>query len=303
MKKTIISALLILPLAGVTTLAGCKKSGEDPPAPLPPPVKVTAITLDKPSATLAAGATLQLAVQSVAPADATDKTYTWGTLHPVVATVSTGGLVTINATAADGATASITATANDGSGITATCTVSVEGAMINGVVWARTNVTAFRTFAATSAESGLYYQWGRNTAWPSTGAVTGWNTEAATGNEWLAANDPCPENWRIPSVAEFETLLDTDRVTSEWVPSPVTGRTFTARPSGPTIFMAATGFRNYTDGAFMFVGQDGQYWSQARYIGHTTTSSHYFFLNKDGASMSYYHCTAGQSVRCVKPQS
>ncbi len=293
MKRTTIALLMLLPVAGAATLAGCGKSGEDPV----PAVPLTAITLDKTSATLAAGATLQLSAQSVVPADATDKTFTWGTLHPAVATVSASGLVTINATAVDGATASITATANDGSGVTGTCAISVEGVMINGVVWARTNVAAVGAFAAAPEAPGMFYQWNIKTAWAAAGEVQNWNTTDATGDEWLASNDPCPGGWRVPTPTELGKLADEDNVESAWVTSPANGRTFTAKPSGPSIFLPAAGWREHTTGTLVNVGRDGQYWSGS---GRTNTDAHYFFLNKDGASMSYYYRTTGQSVRCVK---
>ena len=84
-------------------------------------IPVTSITLDKTSEMLTEmGQTIQL-TPTVLPDNATDKTVTWSSSNPAVATVSETGLVT----AVGDGTATITATAADGSGVTATCEVTV----------------------------------------------------------------------------------------------------------------------------------------------------------------------------------
>ena len=84
-------------------------------------IPVTSITLDTTSEVLTAmGQTIQL-TPTVLPDNATDKTVTWSSSNPAVATVSDTGLVT----AVGDGTATITATAADGSGVTATCEVTV----------------------------------------------------------------------------------------------------------------------------------------------------------------------------------
>ena len=86
------------------------------------PVKVTSITLNKPTTTLNVGTTETLKVDAFAPDDATDKSVTWSSDKDAVATVDENGLVTAVAVG----TAVITATAKDGSGVTDKCTVTVS---------------------------------------------------------------------------------------------------------------------------------------------------------------------------------
>ncbi len=88
-------------------------------------VKVTSITLNQTTASLAPGETLQLSTTSVLPNNATNKNVTWSSIPTTVATVDQTGLVTVLPTAPDGEIATITATANDGSGVTATCAITV----------------------------------------------------------------------------------------------------------------------------------------------------------------------------------
>ena len=85
-------------------------------------IPVTSITLDKTSEMLTEmGQTIQL-TPTVLPDNATDKTVTWSSSNPAVATVSETGLVN----AVGSGTATITATAADGSGVTASCEVTVK---------------------------------------------------------------------------------------------------------------------------------------------------------------------------------
>ena len=88
-------------------------------------VSVTGITIDKTAATMSVNDTLTLTA-TVSPDDATDKTVTWSTSNPDVATVENGvvtavgkGTTTITATATNG-------TADTADDFTATCTVTVH---------------------------------------------------------------------------------------------------------------------------------------------------------------------------------
>lgn len=90
----------------------------------PPPVAVTGIALSQTSASLNKGSVIQLTA-TVSPSDAADKTVTWSSSNPQVATVSSYGQVT----GIGAGTAVITASASNG--VKATCTVTVT-VIING---------------------------------------------------------------------------------------------------------------------------------------------------------------------------
>lgn len=83
--------------------------------------KVETITLDVVEKALEIGETLKVAA-TVAPEAASDKTVTWTSSNPAVATVDANGLVTA---VKPGAT-TITVTANDGGGAKATCRIVIE---------------------------------------------------------------------------------------------------------------------------------------------------------------------------------
>ena len=84
-------------------------------------VTVSSITLSQTSATLTEGETLVLTA-TVTPEDADDKSISWSSSNPSVATVDNTGKVTAIAPGI----ATITATANDGSGVSASCVVEVK---------------------------------------------------------------------------------------------------------------------------------------------------------------------------------
>lgn len=90
----------------------------------PSPVKVTGVTLNQTSLTLAKGNSATL-IATVSPGDATDETLTWSSSNTTVATVSSSGIVT----ALGGGTAVITVLTKDG-GFNATCTINVSDPII-----------------------------------------------------------------------------------------------------------------------------------------------------------------------------
>ena len=112
--------------------------------------KVSHISLNKTSASLAIGGTVELSVSNVSPSDAVDKTVTWSSSNSSVASVNASTGV-VSAVAAGSAT--ITATANDGSNTTATCSVTVYPA--GTIVWDSSNISDLNvsgTFASYTKE-------------------------------------------------------------------------------------------------------------------------------------------------------
>ena len=99
-------------------IAGCSKPAPDP-EPEPQAVKVTGVTLSQKSLSLTVGQESSLTA-TVAPSDAEDKTVTWTSSDPKVASVTDGKVKALSA----GET-TVTVKTNDG-GFTAACSVSVK---------------------------------------------------------------------------------------------------------------------------------------------------------------------------------
>ncbi len=123
--KTILAAFaLAMPLV----LTSCEGTLDDvfgewsKPAPSTPgPAAVTSIKLNETTLYKNKGDAAVTLTATVAPENAADKTVTWSSDNPAVASVNNGEV-----TALAIGTAIITATANDGSGVKATCTVNVS---------------------------------------------------------------------------------------------------------------------------------------------------------------------------------
>ncbi len=156
--------------------------------------------------------------------------------------------------------------------------IADNGVMINGVKWATRNVYAPGTFAASPESPGMFYQWNRKTAWPTTGNVTGWDSSTPSGTTWEKSNDPSPSGWRVPTKAEIETLLDIDKVSHKCATqNGVSGRKFTDKASGATLFLPAVGYRHLSYGGALDYGDAfGGYWSST-----PTDSSNAYYLYFD----------------------
>lgn len=150
-----------------------------------------------------------------------------------------------------------------------------------GVIWAETNVDLPYTFA-NQKSIGKFYQWNRNTAWASTGTVTGWPSTGATGFFWEEANDPCPTGWRVPTRDELQALINSTgaswRIVSEdydypgvwFAPTQEEANNATFENPGNGLFFPAGGRRNET-GTLIDAGFNSYYWaSDVNPLGATT---------------------------------
>jgi uncharacterized protein (TIGR02145 family) len=234
-------------------------------------ISAESITLDKTEHTLFVGDDFTLTA-TVLPANSTDNVE-WQTSNAAVATVADGVVTAVSV-----GEATITAKAGNK---TATCLVTVtepidpstidDGVIINGVKWATRNIAAPGHFADTPESAGMFYQWNRKIGWSSTDPMinsnggTTWDNTTPAGTEWETANDPSPAGWRVPTLAEIETLLNTANVSSEWTTqNGVNGRLFTDLQNGNTLFLPAAGDRGYLSGNLSDANRHSDYWSSTQ---------------------------------------
>ncbi|MDR0828519.1 MAG: Ig-like domain-containing protein [Prevotellaceae bacterium] len=241
-------------LATATVTSGCDPGNE----PNGNNTVVESISLNKTTLTIAIGESATLA----ATTDPANATVSW-TSDNANAVVDANGKVTGKAEG----TAIITAKAGEK---TATCTVTVRGALLNGVVWALRNVDAVGTFAAAPESTGKFYQWNRIVAWTGTfdenQLISGWDSSNPTGTEWEKTNDPSPTDWRVPKLAEIEKLLDAAKVGRTWTAqNNVNGYRFTDNTNDASIFLPAvgeiesSGYHTHYEGTGTY--WYGNYWS------------------------------------------
>lgn len=149
------------------------------------PVAVTGITLSKTTLALTIGDSETLTA-TVAPDDATDKTFTWKSDTEGVATVDANGKVT----AVAAGTAKITATTKDG-GKTADCTMTVSK-MAGSISYTTTSVEKLVTAAAftnalTKTGDGTVTYASTNTAVAAVNSTTGEVTVKGVGSATITA--------------------------------------------------------------------------------------------------------------------
>lgn len=178
------------------------------------------------------------------------------------------------------------------------------GVLINGVRWATCNVAAPGTFASSPEVSGSFYQWNSKTAWAATGTVSGWNSSWNGGfatpyssDTWSTANDPSPAGYRVPTKAEIQSLVDATKVTNTWTTqNGVKGRKFTDIASGNSIFVPASGYRDFSGGTLDYAGTSGGYWSST---ASGSDNAYSLGFSSGDADWGYGGRAFGQSVRPV----
>ena len=177
------------------------------------------------------------------------------------------------------------------------------GVVINGVKWATRNVDKPGTFAAKPETPGMFYQWNRKVGYAATGNVTNWDANVPTGVSWPQDNDPSPSGWRIPSLAQLQTLLDTEKVSRQWTTqNKVNGMKFTDKATGNSIFLPAAGLRNFDTGELLNAGEYGRYWSRERPttgIYSNTNALYMWFINDNSPGWGDNLRRYGFSVRSV----
>src|SRR5574344_1274050 len=140
--------------------------------------------------------------------------------------------------------------------------------------------------------------------WLSSPSATLWNSAWTSANGdtnpvKVAANDPCPTGWRIPTKTELYALIGNAAGKGNWTTvNSQKGRWFdgttnTDQTSG--VFLPAAGYRIY-DGTANVRGTYGRYWSSTP----DGVNACYLFFNLGNAGMVSLSRACGFSVRCVK---
>lgn len=160
----------------------------------------------------------------------------------------------------------------------------VDLGLPSGLKWATCNI------GATSPEEyGLYFAWGEMVGYTGE-QVPG--VRAFTNNEYNAgpaasisadltlaqdaAHANLGGNWRMPTKAEFQELIDNCDVvwTDDYNVTGVTGRVFTSKINGNSVFFPVAG--TCGDSGIYGLGEIGYYWSTS---WNSSISSWYFNIN------------------------
>lgn len=182
---------------------------------------------------------------------------------------------------------------------------AVDLALPSGLLWCEHNVGA-----STPYEDGLYFSWGNITGHTGTdgydfgtsndgpyastpgAALTG---NIPTNNTYDAALHNMGAPWRMPTVGEFQEL--NSNCTSEWTDEDgITGRRFTSRINGNSIFFPASGYRGGT--SLYGRGTYGFYWSASLYSAAYGYNLNFNadYVNPANTNYRYF----GRAVRAVQ---
>ena len=169
----------------------------------------------------------------------------------------------------------------------------VDLGLPSGTLWATCNIGASRP-----EDYGNYYAWGET----STKGTYDWSTyrhangasnrltkycnSSDFGNNGFTDNlttlqsgdDPAAYNWGggwyTPSKTQWDELLA--NTTNQWTTrNGKSGRLFTSKKNGQTIFLPATGYR-WVSG-LRYAGSRGGYWSRSLYSGRPSHAWHLYF--------------------------
>ena len=266
----------------------------------------------------------------------TDGTYTISSSATWAAISKNGNTFTVRASANSGVARSATITValtNLSSGsLSKTISVTqekytpptieyVDLGLPSGTLWA-----TFNLGASAPEDYGDYFAWGETSGYKAGKSDFSWSTYmycngsgstltkyctdsshgTVDGKEVLDMDDDAAyaawgTNWRIPSLTQFQELLNSSCTTTEWTTvNGIYGRRITSKVSGyagKSIFLPASGSR-YTS-SFGSVGTYGYYWS--RNIG--TNSNDYasaLYFNSGGIGTGNYYRYGGRSIRPVQ---
>lgn len=216
-------------------------------------VKIEKIKLSAVTMTLGIGEGSQLGA-TVEPENATNKKVEWTTSDESVATVDADGLVE----AVGQGSCEIVATAADGSGIRATCAISVMAPTPDmefvdlglSVLWGKYDLGA-----SSVSEKGVYYAWGTldnaDNYLGATAEAYNMRPDGPCTGVLRDPDDPTKPydvatellggDWRTPTKAEWQELVDNTTVTRETVDG-VTSACFTSKINGNAVFMGGFGY-------------------------------------------------------------
>ena len=220
------------------------------------PVKVSTITLNQTTASIAVSGTVQLSVTAVGPSTADDKTYSWSVYSgSTYASVNSSGLVTGLAAG----TAVIRATANDGGGAYAACTVTVTSGDTGYTVSFNANGGS-GSMSSVSNVSGSYTlpsngftaPTGKSFAGWSVGSNTSTTVYAAGASITVSANTTLYARWTTTSTYTFTTKAWGDS-TNSWTSGKDGNQLTSGR--GIQVTTGASGANATTKSSFSLVSQ------------------------------------------------
>ena len=256
----------------------------------------------------------QNSIYSPLPSGVSSPGIAWTSSDRSIATVDANGLVT---PISDG-TCVITAAAMDGSGLKATCIVKVTGTihdyvdldLPSGTLWATANIGALNP-----EDCGDYFAWGDTLGYNGGKEEFSWSTYVwCNGSETTltkycgditeleqeddAACVKWGEEWRMPSKAQMEELINSSYTTCVWTElNEKKGLQITSKLNGNSLFLPAAG--QVIDSMAAYQDVQGRYWSSSS-SSSSSQYAHFLLFSSSFNRMSADGRRYGYSVRPVR---
>ena len=190
-----------------------------------------------------------------------------------------------------------------------------------GRTWMDRDLGASRV-ATSSTDSYAYgdlYQWGRKKdghqtrnseviIGPVVNGTEGSNFIKVESNDWLTSSDdtrwdeankgvhdPCPDGYRVPTEAEWDTEMNCGG-TGYWGTGSPQNNATGAYNSG--LKLTLSGYRTFNGGDLGNLGSHGYYWSST--INNTDNKAKHLVFTTSGAEIQNNTRAQGFSVRCIK---
>ena len=311
------SATIIATCSGKDAYCNVTVKAKEVQPEVPAVIELQSIALSETTLELEEGSSSALTVK-YSPNNATDKTTTWKSSNTSVVKVSTDG----NVTAVKAGSATIIATCQ---GKIETCAVTVKTSGTGthaghewvdlglSVKWATCNV------GASSPEGyGSYFAWGETSpkseyTWANlkycndtagdSFSKYNQNQDGTKDNKTVldlsddAARANWGGSWRMPTIAEFQELIDK----CTWTWTTVNGKNgykVVSKSNGNSIFLPAAGCRDGTN--LDRAGSDGYYWSSSLFESSSNSARYLYFYSDEHFTYKFSRSRIyGLSVRPV----
>ncbi|MCL1669625.1 fimbrillin family protein [Elizabethkingia ursingii] len=210
---------------------------------------------------------------------------------------------------------------------------TIKTARINGKFWMRYNLGVDVPLnpnpdLATPTNAGLfgnYYQWGKSnvvaTGYTQPGIIDPWDRTVPPNNAWNAgteaapvktSNDPCPNNYRVPTMTELQDLanstIQTNTSDASWDIGSATNyasvKVFTSkRDKNVKLSFPASGYRDSNDGQLLSIiprGKVGIYWSSSFPNGSARYQNMQLYKDNVDFSFGADNSNFGENIRCIR---